>query len=386
MMESHSRLSSSEIVAARQTTDSLLRLGSWGSVRLVRLQLALWISLAAFCVVITFSPLKSGYTAGPRFQAPTDIDLYQAEVERIRGGEGYYQAAAEELRSRGYPTASLFNWRTPLPMWLVAKLPGSAGQVLLGALAVAMVFAGFVWVSREAGLGAGALCAVLLFGAAMPCFLGQLYVMPVLWAGVLIGLSVAAYGWDRPLSGCVLGLAALFCRDLAGPYAVVGLVLSWRQGRRTETWLWLAGLAVYALFFAWHAGQVFALREAGDVAHDQGWLRWGGAPFVISTVQLNAFLLVLPQWVSALYLVAALLGVTCWQSEAGQRVGYVAAVYVALFAMVGHPFNQYWGALLAPLLCYGVALFPRAVRRFFSPEIGLANLGRHANDISSGSC
>lgn len=386
MMESHSRLSTSEIIAARQATDRLLSTTTWANVRLVRLQLALWVSLAIFCVVITFSPLKSGYTAGPRFQAPTDIDLYQAEIERIREGEGYYQAAAAELRSRGYPTASLFNWRTPLPMWLVAKLPGSGGQVLLASLAVAMVFAGFMWVSREAGLGAGALCAVLLFGAAMPCFLGQLYVMPVLWAGVLLGLSAAAYGWDRPLTGCVLGLAALFCRDLAGPYAVIGLVLAWRQGRKPEIWLWIAGLALYALFFAWHAGQVFALRAAGDIAHEQSWLRWGGAPFVISTVQLNAFLLVLPQWVAALYLVAALMGMTVWQSEAGQRVGYVLSLYVAIFAVVGHPFNQYWGAMLAPLLCYGAALFPRAARRFFSSEIGLANSARHAKDICSGSC
>ena len=47
--------------------------------------------------------------------------LYRAEVDRIRNGEGYYQAAAAELTARGYPTRSVFNWRTPLPMWLLGK-------------------------------------------------------------------------------------------------------------------------------------------------------------------------------------------------------------------------------------------------------------------------
>ena len=59
-----------------------------------------------------------------------DIALYLAEIQRIHAGENYYQVAAEELVSRGYPTASVFNWRTPLPMWLIGKLP----EVLWGRL------------------------------------------------------------------------------------------------------------------------------------------------------------------------------------------------------------------------------------------------------------
>ena len=52
-----------------------------------------------------------------------DVFLYMSEVKRIHAGEGYYQAAAKELVAQGYPTASVFNWRTPLPTWLIAKLP-----------------------------------------------------------------------------------------------------------------------------------------------------------------------------------------------------------------------------------------------------------------------
>jgi len=338
----------------------------WEDVRRARLQLAIWIILAAFCVIVTFSPLRSGYTDGPRFNAPTDVDLYEAEIDRMRRGQGYYEAAAAELRSRGYPTASIFNWRTPLPMWLIANLPERGGQALLAVLPGGLVLAGFLWIAGEAGLLAGAVAAVLLFGAVMPCFLGPLYVMPVLWAGALIGLSVAAYGFDRPIAGCLLGLAALFCRDLAGPYTVACLLLAWRQGRRSEAVLWLAGLAVYGAFFAWHVAQVRSLLGPHELAHEEGWLRFGGAPFVISTVQMNAFLLVSPQWLAALYLVAALAGVAAWASPAGQRVGYVLAMYVGLFAVVGQPFNQYWGAMLAPLFALGAALAPQTFRKLAS--------------------
>ena len=56
--------------------------------------------------------------------ATGDVSLYMTEVRRIHAGENYYQVAAEELPGSGYPTASVFNWRTPLPMWLIGKMPG----------------------------------------------------------------------------------------------------------------------------------------------------------------------------------------------------------------------------------------------------------------------
>src|SRR5688572_25398585 len=87
-----------------------------------RLALAAYMLFSLLAVAITLSPLRSGYADAPD-RGPGDLALYRAEIERIRAGENYYQAANIELRQRGYPTRSLFNWRTPLPMWLVGKLP-----------------------------------------------------------------------------------------------------------------------------------------------------------------------------------------------------------------------------------------------------------------------
>jgi hypothetical protein len=49
-----------------------------------------------------------------------DLRCYRSIVDRIRSGEGYYKAAYSELLSRGYPTGSVFNWRTPLLGWTLA--------------------------------------------------------------------------------------------------------------------------------------------------------------------------------------------------------------------------------------------------------------------------
>ena len=42
---------------------------------------------------------------------------------------------------------------------------------------------------------------------------------------------------------------------------------------------------------------------------------------MISTAQMNAYLLLLPQWVTAIYLVAAMVGLAGWNTPLGTRIG-----------------------------------------------------------------
>ena len=84
----------------------------------------------------------------------------------------------------------------------------------------------------------------------------------------------------------------------------------------------------------------------------------------------------IPQWVTAIYLPLAMLGFASWNTECGRRAGFAACTYLVVFAFVGHPFNQYWGALVSPLLCLGAAHAPAAVYellcRAFATPVGLA--------------
>lgn len=332
------------------------------SPRQARVVLAAIVTLALLFVVITLSPLRTGFADAPD-RGPGDVELYRAEVDRIAAGEPYYRAAHRELHERGYPTRSVFNWRTPLPMVLIGSLPEPIwGKVLLCGLGAILVLCSLELVAREATTWQGFLCAVLLIGALLPCGLGDCFVMPELWSGVLIALSLALYGLKRDGWAVACGLAALFVRELAAPYCVFCGLLALKRRRFAEFAAWTLGALVYFAFFVWHASRVWPLISAGDIAHAQGWVRFGGAPFVISISQMNTYLLLSPQWVTALYLVAALVGFASWSSNAGTRVGVTAAMYVAAFAIVGQPFNQYWGSMLAPLLCFGAVMSLSSLR------------------------
>ena len=85
---------------------------------------------------------------------------------------------------------------------------------------------------------------------------------------------------------------------------------------------------------------------------------------MISITQMNAYLLQLPQWITGIYLSLAMLGFAGWTAPWGRRAGLTAALYLGGFAIIGNPFNQYWGSLIAPLLCLGVAQAPRRLRTF----------------------
>ena len=311
---------------------------------------------------------------------PGDIALYVAQAARMQAGEAYYDAAAVELRARGYPTRSLFNWRTPLPVWLIARLSPRVAQGLLCGLALLLVMQAFALLEREGTLGEALGGTCLLVGALLPCGLGELFVMPVVWAGVLMALSAVLLARGQRKAGIAAGLAALFVRELAGLYCLVAASLAWRDGRRGEVLAWLAGFTLYGAFFLWHAQQV-ALRIGPDeMAHQAGWLQGGGLRFVIGTCRMNAFLLVLPLAASALYFVAAVIGMASWNTAAGRQVVLPLAAYLALFAVAGQPFNQYWGSLIAPLLCLVVARAPAALRGWWLAARG-ARVGESSRDV-----
>jgi hypothetical protein len=291
----------------------------------------------------------------------SDMALYQAEVQRIHAGEGYYAAAAHELVARNYPTRSVFNWRTPLPMWLVGKLPDAVmGKLLLIAAALLLVLSAFEIASREEPnvyLRAVPL-ALLLVLALLPCVIENVFMLPVLWAGVFVGLSLCAYGLNRPNLGVAAGLTAVFLRELALPYCLLALALAVWQRRRGEAAVWLLGLVGWALFFGLHYWQVGQIMPPDAQAHREGWIRFGGATFVLATVNANTALLLSPVWITAFYFAAAMFGLAGWRTPLGLRVGLTVSMYVVAFSIVGQDFNAYWGLLIAPLFCFGVARAP----------------------------
>jgi hypothetical protein len=330
--------------------------------RQARVVLFALVVTAASLAALTFSPWKSGRADKPG-RGVGDVDLYLMEVALVRSGSDYYEAAKLEIQSRGYPTQSIFNWRTPLPVWLVAQLPSNCVAVLITSiLAICVLMFGCVAIARDGGLGRAGLCLLFLSGAVMPGMLKGAFILPEVWSGLFIGLSLCFYGLGARAAGVLFGIMALFFRELAAPYCVICFALAAYERRRSEVVGWLVGFVAYVAFYAWHIAQILPLMSSDGLAHADTWLQFGGAAFVISLVQTNAYLLLLPQWVTALFFALALVGFAGWQSGWGKQAALAACAYVAAFGCVGYAFNQYWGAMISPLLAFGAAQGPGAIR------------------------
>lgn len=314
-----------------------------------------FVAVTAVLIGISLSPLRSGYADAPS-RGAGDVELYHAEVVRMRAGENYYLAAKTELEARGYPTRSILNWRTPLPMAFVAALPNeNIARGLLIAIAIAVLGLACHAVANEHGMAAAGLTLAFLSGGVLPAMLPTAYLMPEVWCGLFLALSLVSYALNWQRTAVLAGITALFLRELAAPYCLLCALFALRKKRWREVESWAAGLVAYALFYAWHVSQVLPLIHPDARAHSESWFQLGGAAFVISLVQMNVYLLLLPQWVSAVFLVLALVGFAEWTSPWGRRAAWTACVYVVHFGFLGQPFNQYWGSVIAPLLAFGAA-------------------------------
>src|SRR5712691_8782033 len=91
--------------------------------------LAITAAALAWCLSAALAPHTSSEKAS---EGGMDLLLYRRIVERVHDGASYYDAAQSELRGGGYPTGSVFNWRTPVYAWVIGHLPSPTwAQVLL---------------------------------------------------------------------------------------------------------------------------------------------------------------------------------------------------------------------------------------------------------------
>ena len=178
--------------------------------------------------------------------------------------------------------------------------------------------------------------------------------MSEIWGGILIALSLGAYGVDRRILGAAAAVAALVFRELALPYCLLGLTLALWQRRRNESIVYLVGLAGWAVFYAVHCWEVSQWVSPTAVAHRHSWFQFGGLRFVLVLTQASAVLVTLPSWVTVVFFALAMVGFGGWNTAWGTRMALTAAMYVAAFAIVGQEFNGYWGHMISSLMCFGV--------------------------------
>jgi hypothetical protein len=291
-----------------------------------------------------------------------DVALFESVEKRIRGGESYYTAMGSELRSRGYQTRSVLNWRTPLHLSLLARLPSQWGWFLLLAFTIAAVAMGFVAMCRD-GRHVPTMVLVLCMLASFGSFMPGATLYSEVWAGALIAGSVGAYYLHRWYAGAALAILALLFRELALGYFLVCVLLAYRDKRRPELVVLLAGLCGYATYYAFHAAAVLPLITAADIGAkwSELWIRFGGVRFLL-TASRQGMMLAAPLWLTALYLPIALFGLAGWTQPIATRLRLTVGMYLLTFAVLGRPVQFYWGMLYNPLLSFGAALAVVAFR------------------------
>ena len=292
----------------------------------------------------------------------TDAALYVAVAARVADGENYYRAAATEHRERGYPLRPFVTVREPALAYVTAVVGGPDRMMrVLGVLAF-VVSVAMVW--RLEGSASGRVSwwsSALLTAVTAGALVGHIQaVTHEVWAGMLIALSLALRTEKRFAASIGLGLAAVLVRELALPYLLVMAFFAWREGKRREAYAWTGAVAAFAVAFTVHAAFVHAQVGATDPA-SEGWLRFGGWPFVLDLVRRSSFLGTLPGWVGAAVMPLALLGWSSRRTPFADRVIVTIGAYLCAFMLIGRPENVYWGIMFVLLLIPGVAFAPMAV-------------------------
>jgi hypothetical protein len=306
-----------------------------------------------------YAPPKHVATAVPIF----DVALYAKVADRVRAGENYYSVAVDEHRKGGYPTRPATTFREPTEALLLAHLPGAALKwASLMALTAAAAYAARQALQRTAlsartRLAATLAIAVGLSNVGMP----HAPYMHEVWASLLIVLSLCAYQMEHVAVAALLGLAACLFRELALPYVLAMAFMDVLERRWGKALWWSAAAVVFAGVYSLHLHRAAALYRPGDFV-SQGWISFGGWPFLLLTARRNAFLVHAPTWLVASVVTASVIGLVGCRDRWLSRIALVVTGYLAAVLVVGRLDNEYWGILWAPLVPVGLALAPAALR------------------------
>lgn len=297
----------------------------------------------------------------------SDVNAYLDILTLMRGGSGYYRAVHDTLLAHSYGTTSVFNWRTPAWLELLALFPSIAwAQALLMGVALVSLFLAYGMV-RKSGNSFLALAAVLGILPSIALIAGPHgVVLTEVVAGLLILFSIVSYGNDRWVAGLLAALAALFVRELTAPYILICIAFAVYRKNRRELAGWTIGLLAYCVYFEWHRFKIMQQLGPHEISYPDGWMRFGGMRFVLETAHFNGLLDLTPLLITAILLPAALMGLFAWRQ--GLRAATTVAAYLCIFAVAGKPFNFYWGALYTPLLMLGLPWAVPAVYEALAPR------------------
>ncbi|WP_143089650.1 hypothetical protein [Qipengyuania nanhaisediminis] len=283
--------------------------------------------------------------------ASDDRVLYQNIVERMHEGESYYDVAADELRSGGYPLKPVPAFRPPTLAFALAHLPTRLSRFFV--LIALCLAAALAWMRALSDLPTWqrvSTITLLMSGLANVGAPNSIYLHET-WAICFIALSLAFY---RNLGLCIaFAFIAVLIRETSILFAIaMGLVALTTRDWKRALWLIAVGLLSAGMWFA-HSVAVSTVVTSADPV-SPGWVVSGGLPMVLAAAKWN----ILTSQLSGFPLVAVVMTFLLSLIAVRRVELKVAAVYVALFCIallfLGRPDNDYWGIMFAPFLALGL--------------------------------
>lgn len=291
--------------------------------------------------------------------AGADLMLRQAVIDGVRSGGDYYTVAADALRSGGH---GLLPFAASLPTLTViaAHTPLFALRIMAWALAIAVALAWHKRLSPALAGGTGQVAASLLLIGGMTALIGsEATIMPEIWAGLLIALSLALRGGGRVIEAIAIGLAAALLREIAGLYLLLMAALAWRDGERREAAGWLCAVGIFAAVLGFHL----------HAAHRTGWPIDAAPPwhmpepgFALGALASSSALAALPLALGASLAVLAVAGWSAWRDPLAVRTAATLAGFLALIAIFAPAGDGDWALLVAPVSLIGLVFAADAVR------------------------
>lgn len=314
-------------------------------------------------LILSYVAVSQPIKTGPQSSTTkiSDPALYQHIIDDVAHGANYYDAAAKWHREGHFPLKPFVTVRLPT-LAIVSALIGATGRmIIIGVLAVAVIFA---WRARLRAenlpknivLAATAIIAVSTASLIIP--VATLFHES--WAALLIALSLALRKPDKFGVSLAFGLAAALIRELALGYLILMLCAAAIDRRWSEALAWLAAIGVVAVALALHAQNVASVLRPDDLS-SPGWNAMAGWPLFISTMVATPPLAHGPEWIARIIIPLSLFGWASLRSDIGLRAIGLLTGYGVMIMAFARPNTYYWGLLISPLLLGGIAFTPKAL-------------------------
>ncbi|MBJ6122017.1 hypothetical protein [Sphingomonas mollis] len=284
-------------------------------------------------------------------------------VERVRHGGTFYSMAADTLRGEGSPLRPALFFPVPTLPMIAAMVPTFLLIAALWILAAATVAA---WSARLAplwiGLPGRAVTLALLIAGVASAVRADLAVMPEVWAGLLIALSLAVRHPGRWLEAAALGLAAALLHGVAALYLIVMAAWAWRDHGRREAIGWVLAIAALLPVLALHGQAAAAVVGPLDTA-TMFWQAMVNPVNALGTLAAMTYAAALPAGVGAVLVLVSLIGWTTWRDDAARRVATTLVVFIAVVIVGG---SAATALLVAPVALLGLAFVPDLLRELMT--------------------